>query len=88
MLEIQSSARRRLRKRMAQNLSWYANINILASYVSAEIGIVSEEEGGEKEWGSWLRAPPRRVAGQNQSRWLRDENDDTWEPGIGGASNN
>ncbi|XP_074327248.1 uncharacterized protein LOC141696272 [Apium graveolens] len=36
-----------------------------------------------KEWGSWLRAPPRRVAGQVQSKWLRDEGDDTWEARIG-----
>lgn len=32
-----------------------------------------------KEWGSWLKALPRRLAGQNQSRWLREEEDDTWE---------
>lgn len=25
-------------------------------------------EGVTKEWGSWLRAPPRRVAGQSQSK--------------------
>lgn len=50
--------------------------------------IATGGEEGEKEWGSWLRAPPRRVAGQNQSRWLRDENDDTWEARIGGSSNN
>lgn len=37
----------------------------------------------EKEWGSWLRAPPRRAAGQGQSRWLREEGDDTWEARIG-----
>lgn len=30
-----------------------------------------------KDWGSWLGAPPRRVAGQVQSKWLREENDDT-----------
>lgn len=40
-----------------------------------------------KEWGTWLRAPPRRVAGQAQSKWLREENDDTWEARIGGDGN-
>lgn len=30
-----------------------------------------------KEWGTWLRAPPRRAAGQNQSKWLREEDDAT-----------
>lgn len=39
-------------------------------------------EGG-KEWGLWLKAPPRRVANQGQSRWLRNEGDDTWESRIG-----
>nr|XP_017250903.1 PREDICTED: uncharacterized protein LOC108221543 [Daucus carota subsp. sativus] len=41
------------------------------------------DEGVTKEWGSWLRAPPRRVAGQSQSKWLREEGDDTWEARIG-----
>lgn len=27
------------------------------------------------------------MAGQNQSRWLREEDDDTWETRIGGESN-
>lgn len=40
-----------------------------------------------KEWGRWLRATPRRVAGQTQSKWLRDEGDDTWEERIGGEYN-
>lgn len=44
-------------------------------------------DDGVKEWGSWLRAPPRKVAGQTQSKWLRAENDDTWEDRIGGDSN-
>lgn len=44
------------------------------------------EEGLMKECGSWLRAPPRKVAGQQQSKWLRDEEDDTWETRIGGES--
>lgn len=42
--------------------------------------------GGEKEWGVWLKAPPRRAANQSQSRWLRDEGDDTWGVKIGGQS--
>ncbi|XP_074348138.1 uncharacterized protein LOC141686923 [Apium graveolens] len=46
--------------------------------------ITKEGEGLGKVWGSWLRAPPRRVAGQIQSKWLRNENDDTWEARIGG----
>lgn len=40
----------------------------------------SMEKEGEvivKEWGSWLKAQPRRVAGQSQSKWLREEGDDT-----------
>lgn len=40
-----------------------------------------------KEWGTWLRAPPRRAAGQNQSKWLREEDDATWETRIGRANN-
>lgn len=44
------------------------------------------EEGG-KAWGGWLRAPPRRAAGQGQSKWLRDEEDATWESRIGRATN-
>lgn len=48
---------------------------------------ITNEAGGEKEWGNWLRAPPRRVAGQNQSRWIREEGDDTWEDRIGGSIN-
>lgn len=41
---------------------------------------------GEKEWGLWLKAPPRRAANQNQSRWLREEGDDTWEDKFGGET--
>lgn len=44
---------------------------------------IAGEESKVKDWGSWLRAPPRRVAGQTQSKWLRNENDDTWEDRIG-----
>lgn len=31
-----------------------------------------------KEWGAWLHAPPRRLAGQVQSKWLRDDGKDDW----------
>lgn len=42
---------------------------------------------GEKEWGSWLRAPQRRVASQIHSRWLTEEDDDTWDHRSEGGSN-
>lgn len=42
---------------------------------------------GIKEWGSWLRAPPRRLAGQERSKWLREENDAGWEARIGRGGN-
>lgn len=42
---------------------------------------------GEKEWGRWLKAPPRRAVNQSQSRWLRDEGDATWEAKIGEQNN-
>lgn len=31
-----------------------------------------------KDWGSWLRAPPRRGSGQGKSKWLREDGDDDW----------
>lgn len=39
-----------------------------------------ESTGGEvaRDWGSWLRAPPRRAAGGIKSKWLRDEHDGDW----------
>lgn len=43
-------------------------------------------EEGSKEWGNWLRAPPRRVAGPVRSKWLRDEGDMEWEAKIGRAN--
>lgn len=36
-----------------------------------------------KEWGSWLRAPPRRGCGQNKSKWLREEGDASWDSKFG-----
>lgn len=44
-------------------------------------------EEGVKEWGSWLRTPPCRVVGETQSRWLREEGDDTWEIRTGQDNN-
>lgn len=38
------------------------------------------------EWGSWLRSPPRRAAGQEKSRWLRDEKDENWGGNLGSNS--
>lgn len=37
----------------------------------------------DREWGSWLREPPRRVAGQAKSKWLREEGDADWEARSG-----
>lgn len=41
-----------------------------------------------KEWGNWLRAPPRKAAGQERSRWLRDERDVEWGVNLGNANYN
>lgn len=40
-------------------------------------------EPGTREWGNWLKAPPRMVAGGVKSKWLREEDDDSWELRIG-----
>lgn len=40
-------------------------------------------EEGAKEWGNWLKAPPRRMAGTVKSKWLREEDDDSWESRVG-----
>lgn len=40
------------------------------------------QEGG-RDWGGWLRAPPRRAAGQDRSKWLRDERDVDWGNNFG-----
>lgn len=34
-----------------------------------------------------MRAPVRRSTNQVQSKWLREEDDDTWEARIGRANN-
>ncbi|XP_074378321.1 uncharacterized protein LOC141719854 [Apium graveolens] len=41
-----------------------------------------------KEWGNWLRAPPRKAAGQERSRWLTDERDVEWGVNSGNANYN
>lgn len=54
-------------------------------------------EAMSKEWGVWLKAPPRRVAGSARSKWLREEDDANWGgksgtgigiPKFGGSSYN
>lgn len=35
-----------------------------------------------REWGSWLRAPPGRAAGQEKSKRLRDERDGDWAKNL------
>ncbi|KAL1826634.1 hypothetical protein ACET3Z_005046 [Daucus carota] len=37
----------------------------------------------DREWGAWLRAPPRRSAGLAKSKWLRDDGDDEWFSKVG-----
>ena len=36
-------------------------------------------EQSSKEWGSWLRALPRKAGGPARSRYLREEDDTEWE---------
>lgn len=47
----------------------------------------SQGENIVKEWGVWLRAPPRRMAGQGKSKWLREEGDDCWGDRYGKDNN-
>lgn len=44
------------------------------------------KEDVSKEWGQWLRAPPRRAVGGGRSKWLRENGDDGWDM-IGQGSN-
>lgn len=46
----------------------------------------SDDNGGIREWGVWLRAPPRKTAGLEKSRWLREEKDVDWGKNHGGDS--
>lgn len=39
-----------------------------------------------RKWGTWLRAPSRRVVGQERSKWLRDERDEDWGVTYGNAN--
>lgn len=36
-----------------------------------------------KEWGAWLRAPPRRNGGGGRSKWLREEGGSDWSSKLG-----
>ncbi|KAL8105683.1 hypothetical protein AgCh_029471 [Apium graveolens] len=36
----------------------------------------------KRDWGSWLRAPPRRAAGGSRSKWLREDGDENWGRGA------
>lgn len=36
-----------------------------------------------KDWGSWLRAPPCKGAGGSRSKWLRDEGNGDWGSSYG-----
>ncbi|KAL1805105.1 hypothetical protein ACET3Z_027342 [Daucus carota] len=38
-----------------------------------------DTEEQTKEWGSWLRAQPRRNSGPVKSKWLREDGDSDWE---------
>ncbi|KAL8088288.1 hypothetical protein AgCh_038171 [Apium graveolens] len=40
-------------------------------------------EQGAKDWGNWLKAPPRRMARTVKSKWPREDGDDSWESRIG-----
>ncbi|KAL1834917.1 hypothetical protein ACET3Z_004568 [Daucus carota] len=44
-------------------------------------------EGATQEWGSWLRAPPRRGVVQGGSKWLREEDDVGWAERVGRGNN-
>ncbi|KAK1363723.1 hypothetical protein POM88_039284 [Heracleum sosnowskyi] len=43
----------------------------------------NKDDSAVREWGSWLRAPPRRVAMLGKSKWLREEGDQEWEARVG-----
>lgn len=38
-----------------------------------------DKEDINREWGSWLRAQPRRNSGTVKSKWLREDDDANWE---------
>lgn len=39
-----------------------------------------------REWGAWLRAPPRRNGGSSRSKWLRDDSNGDWGNNLGEGS--
>lgn len=41
---------------------------------------------GVREWEVWLRAPTRRVAGNDRSKFLRDERDMDWVANQGSSN--
>lgn len=45
----------------------------------------SSTSSGGKEWGQWLRAPPRRAMEGGKSKWLREETDSEWGRQDGGT---
>lgn len=50
---------------------------------------IDRREGeGNRDWGTWLRAPSRRGSGQSSSKWLREEGDAEWEERIGRDNRN
>lgn len=46
-----------------------------------------KNDDGSREWGIWLKAPPRRVAGQAKSKWLHEDEDDDWAVRVGRHNN-
>lgn len=38
-----------------------------------------EKDDVDKEWGSWLRAQPKKLASQAKSKFLREDGDTAWE---------
>ncbi|KAL8114573.1 hypothetical protein AgCh_021438 [Apium graveolens] len=49
--------------------------------------IDKRSEEGAKEWGTWLRAAPKREMNQGRNKWLRDEDYTDWEAKIGRSKN-
>lgn len=45
----------------------------------------SDKDEVNKEWGSWLRAQPRRALGPIRNKYLRDDGDIGWEERQGRA---
>lgn len=43
---------------------------------------------GVREWGTWLRAPVRRMVGQDHSKFLREDRDIDWDANHGNSNVN